>query len=372
MKRQILVVDDEAVNTGRAAYAAFLQQQALSFTAKWLNANGYKVKREVRGGNHRPRLGYFTVDNLHWILSNKSYIGIRVYKVKGEVRESKAVWPAIIDPKLFDQVQSQLKANRFRKFDIARRYPFQLTGLLECDACKGRMVGRSAHGNSGKVPYYDHSWAIKKKYFQEKESVQCKPCRVQVKKLEPAVWEKVSTALNDPKWAKNIVHLAQQHHKENLQNSEIKKTEERIRSLDEQMEVLAERLSELPKSVPATPIYQQMQKLEARKTEEQARIIKLQNQQITRDVPVPLKSYQSFLHQLALLADKANTESLKTKLLHKLTHKIQITPNGFKIHYRVGRDYIEGELARKSDPKNLFLISGSTTLTNGGPTKNRT
>lgn len=77
------------------------------------------------------------------------------------------------------------------------------------------------------------------------------------------------------------------------------------------------------------------------------------------------------IQYLAVIANKPGNEPLRTKLIQKLVHKIQITPDGFTIHYRVGRDYIEGELAKTATSK-LFLVSGSNSLTDGGCHRART
>jgi len=357
-----LEIDKEAKGTLKMAFTAFLKEGTLAKTAKWLNANDYKVKREVRGGNRKPRLGYFTIDNLHWILTNKSYTGARRYKVKGEIKETKAVWPAIIDQNTFDEVQKLLKSNRRRKQESEKRFPFLLTGLVECADCKERMVGKSAHGNGGKIPYYEYSWAVRRDGCLLKPAFNCKPFRVLAKKLEPAAWEKVMYALNDSHWIKEIVSSAQEAHKAATQNKEARKIEDRIKSINEQIDVLAERLAELPKSISPAPIYKQMEKLEAIKVETQEKLGKLSNSIAPRDIPAPLKSYEAFIQNLAVIANKPGNESLRTKPLQKLVHKIQITSDGLTIHYRVGRDYIEGELAQTAN-SNLFLVSGSNSLT---------
>ena len=50
--------------------------------------------------------------NLSDILTNRAYLGIRVYKVKGEKRETRATWPPIIDELTFARVQEILKAKK--------------------------------------------------------------------------------------------------------------------------------------------------------------------------------------------------------------------------------------------------------------------
>ena len=157
-----LEVDPDQAQVIQAAFLALLEKKALSPAARHLNEQGHRVRRKTEGGGSRPRLGHFTVQNLGDVLKNRAYLGIRVYNVQGEKRECPANWPALIDEPTFSRVQEILKANQKRKPETESRYPFLLTGLVACGSCRERMVGKSAHGNSGKVPYYEHGWATRK------------------------------------------------------------------------------------------------------------------------------------------------------------------------------------------------------------------
>jgi site-specific DNA recombinase len=226
-----LDVDEAGAATVRAAFNAFLQEETLARAAKWLNSNGYAMKREIQGGNHRPRLGHFTVDNLHHILCNRSYLGIRKYLVKGVPKETQAAWPTIIDPDTYDRVQKLLRANhRRKKPESESRYPYQLTGLVFCGSCSERMVGKSAHGRSGKVGYYEHGWSRRRQACLDVKSLStCRPYRLQAKKLEPAVWEIVSNYLKSPKAAQELIRAAEAVHRERSKSSESRKVRDKIR-----------------------------------------------------------------------------------------------------------------------------------------------
>ena len=361
-----LTVDEESAETIPAAFKAFLRQETLSRAAKWLNANGYRMKRETEGGNLRPRLGHFTVYNLHHILCNKSYLGIRRYYVKGMLKETKAVWPALIDEDTFNRVQKLLRENHCRKKpESENRWPFQLTGLVYCAACGHRMVGKSAHGSAGKIPYYDHSWAMKKQACLPKPIHKCNPFRIQAKKLEPAVWEIVSGYLRDPKTAQELIQSANKIHQTQSRSSETKKLQEKIRSFENQLEVLSEQLGLLPKTVSPAPVFKQMEKIEALKAEENLRLEVIQRSEGSSEMPVPLKTYQSFLTNLKDLGDAA-----KGKVIKALVQRIEIKKDGFKLHLSVGQDYVEKELANQagssgSDSSFLKKFS-SNSLQNGG------
>lgn len=90
-KSGYLDVNEKQAEIVRKAFKVFLKEETLSKTAKWLNTNGYRLKRAMSGGGRNMRLDYFTVDNLHHILRSKTYIGMRSYKEKGKTKYVKAV-----------------------------------------------------------------------------------------------------------------------------------------------------------------------------------------------------------------------------------------------------------------------------------------
>ncbi len=328
-----LETDEEMTETVRMAFKAFLQEETLSRAAKWLNANGYRVKREAK--------------------------------------ESKATWPAIVDEDIFNRVQKHLRENHCRKKpESEHRYPYQLTGLVNCSACGERMIGKSAHGRNGKIGYYEHGWSTRRQACLVKPVFDCKPFRLQAKKLEPAVWDVVLNYLKNPKAAHAMIQTAESLHKEKSKSSESKKLQEKVRSLEGQLEVLSEHLAQLPKTISPGPIFKQMEKIEALKAEEQIRLFQFQRTEGIQLAATPLADYDDLLRTLAELANSPKGQSARGKIIRTLVQRIEITPEGFKLHLHVGKDYIEGELAKAGSPllkKKMF--GGSNSLQNGGPTR---
>lgn len=115
-----LEIDPDMAEMVNAAFTAFLREGCLAHAAIWLNENGYGLKKHMEGGGRFKRVSHFTVDNLQAILRNKAYIGIKIYSVKGEPKETKAVWPALIDDVTFQRVGKILDKNR-------RKYKPQIT-----------------------------------------------------------------------------------------------------------------------------------------------------------------------------------------------------------------------------------------------------
>ena len=134
----------------KAAFQAFIREGSLTPAAKWPNSNGYRYSRSHVGGGSKPRLGHFTVQNLGDLLKNRSYLGVRSHRVRGETRETKAMWDPIIDEETFSRVHDILKRN-FQNYkpETFKKYPFILSGITQCVKCGTNLCGKSATGNGG-------------------------------------------------------------------------------------------------------------------------------------------------------------------------------------------------------------------------------
>ena len=100
-KKGYLEIDKPMAEVVKKAFEAYLEKEALSQAAKYLNDQGVKMKRFKQGGGKFDRLSHFTVDNLHAILTSKAYIGVKVFKDDGKMNEAKAVWKPIISKEIF-------------------------------------------------------------------------------------------------------------------------------------------------------------------------------------------------------------------------------------------------------------------------------
>lgn len=381
-----MIVDPKTAAMVRKAFEVFLEKQTLTRTAAWLNENGYRVKRMPNGGGPWKRLGQFTFGTIHKLLTNPAYAGIRVYKdLKGEWREVPAVWEPIIAPKTFKKVQTMLKSNRHRfKPCSAGRYPYVLSGLVRCGVCGDTLSGKTAHGNSGKVGYYEHSWAQRKRACLVKKILLCEPKRIMAKRLEPVVWEKLVRLLNQPEFARGIIAEAKKLHEKKSRRPELARLQRRSRDLDAHLDSLTERLAELPKGVSATPIYRQMEKIEVEKSETEV-AISSHNQGIGAELPAAFTAYENFLHAVQMVfggvltaeaLDPAKEDACR-RLVKSLIHQVEVFPEKLRLHYYAGQSHTEREppnggsrlkVLKPEDAKNF----GSRSLTIGAPGRDRT
>jgi site-specific DNA recombinase len=337
-----LEIDPEQAEVVKMAFKTFLTEGALLATAKWLNGQGYKLKREREGGGLRTRLGIFTIDNLQAMLRNKSYMGIKVFTNKGKSEQVEAVWPAIIDRDTFERVNQILDKNkRANKNTMERRYPFLLAGLVSCKVCGDRLVGKSAHGRREKIPYYEHAWATRKGSCVPGLKHKCQPYRVLAKRIEPLVWERVIECLTADSFANDLLGAANKEHRYNPAAKEMEGHRHKVNSIESQLSLMAERLVSLPASVSPSPIYSQMEKLEKMKAESERALSEISSKRVMIDPPAELKDFQIFLSTLRSWLKKSDNPNVRALIARTLIKKIVVSDVSVDVHFFIGETYVQ-------------------------------
>lgn len=371
-KPGFLAVDEEMAATVKAAFDAFLREGSLAHAALWLNDNGYGLRRKTEGGGSRSRVGHFTVDNLQAMLRNKAYLGIKKYRFKGEEREAKATWPAIIEEVTFHRAGKLLDKNRRRLKPWKKgRMPYVLSGVVHCLKCSSPMPGKTATGSGGKVGYHEHGWATKRDSTLSKKLFRCEPHRVPTKKLEPLVMEKLKLLLTEPDFMQEILERVRKHNNENPVRKEQERLKAKIFGVTSQLEALAERIAELPKTISAEPIYRQMERLEGIKKEHEANLLDLtMSGQTGAGRIVGLDTFENFAsyYKAFVLKDAGVLE--QKQMVQKFIKKVVVGVETVKIHFIVDKEHFERELALKEagsrPPRgNFFTDLSSNTLTFG-------
>ncbi len=373
-KKGYLVIHEEEAKTVCEIFKTFLREGCTSAAGKSLNERGIKLSRYKQGGGNHPRLEYFTPDNLYGILSNRAYIGLRVYQSRtGETKTSKAVWDPIIDEITFERVKTILKKNRYRlKSPNSKRFPFLLSGLVTCGTCKDRLPGKSAHGNGGKIPYYEHGWATKRQAFLNKKVFTCSPHRILAKIIEPLVWEQIQSLMTHPEMVHSILAESRNIFELETPKAELEKLKQKQIGIEDQLEALAEHLTKIPKGVSPLLIFNQMKKLEELRAEYFNKIQLLEKEQGLSDPPASLKDYQSLLQALKLFLAKNEKQELKNKIALKLIEKVEVFPDRVQIYFKIGKSCIFQGIAQMTDQPWLinpekqgspnFLPNGSNTI----------
>ncbi len=252
-RRGFLKIDEKDAEIVKLIFKTFLEEGTLARAAKALNRSGVEMPKRQFGG--RTRNVYFGFDFIHAVITNKCYIGVRRYKTReGAWEESKASWPAIIDDDTFNKAQELLKKNKYTKrLHHANRFPFVLSGLCVCSQCGDRMSGKSAHGASTKVPYYQHQKLTKKMAVTGNVLEKCQPFRIQAKIIEPVVWERVKQFIKSERFVDQL--LKQAETPINIEIDQKPHYDKQLLKISEQIETLAERIATLPKGVDETVFY---------------------------------------------------------------------------------------------------------------------
>src|SRR6516162_3943350 len=193
-----LAVDPVEAECVRLIYKLYLYGDGTSGAlgvkevVKWLNHNGYRTRR----GEH------FGVAAVHKILTNTVYIGEwRFYVTSSRTRQRKPeeevvkiAVPAIIDPDVFEQIQTQLRARSPRV--VAPRVttgPILLTGLAVCATRAGAMTLRTGTSSTGAVHrYYTCSTCARK------GKSACKGRSIRMDKLDSVVTDSLVERLLHP------------------------------------------------------------------------------------------------------------------------------------------------------------------------------
>ena len=193
-----LAVDPVEAECVRLIYKLYLYGDGTSGAlgvkevVKWLNRNGYRTRRGET----------FGVASVHKILTNTVYIGewrfnvtsSRTRRRKPEEEVVKIAVPAIIDPDVFEQIQTQLRARSPRV--VAPRVttgPILLTGLAVCATRAGAMTLRTGTSSTGAVHrYYTCSTCARK------GKSACKGRSIRMDKLDGLVTDNLVERLLHP------------------------------------------------------------------------------------------------------------------------------------------------------------------------------
>ncbi|MGZ3803923.1 MAG: recombinase family protein [Pseudobdellovibrionaceae bacterium] len=377
-----LFIDPEEAEIVKLTFHAFLKHETLAATCKFLNSQKIRLPKRVHGSG-AIRESQFTIDALYRILKNKAYIGTRVFHAKNESMEVPAVWESILDKESFDRANVLLAKNcHHKRTHGANRFPYTLSGLVFCESCGDRMSGKSAHGSGGKVGYYAHNKISRLQSGTNERLVIHEPHRVPSVKLEPAVWQEVKSFLLNDAFAESLLERARSMQDLQNKSDESEKILQKIHLTSNQIEVLAERIASLPAAMDAKPLVDQLSKLQTAKVQLQEDLVQAKKEKPESDEPISLQSLSIFRKGLKQLIEKGEKDpSIQAAITKKVVHKITIQPNGFEIHFHVGKTYYTRELGKHPgsrffafEPKNsdsaaksgnFFKDRSSTLLTNG-------
>ncbi len=149
--------------------------------------------------------------------------------------------------------------------------------------------------------------------------------------------------LTDETLAKDLIQRMEDRYKESLEGKEIQNLKAKISGVNSQLDAMAERLSELPKSVSAAPIFKQMEKLTEHKNLFEKQLKTLKNNTHLHEKPIEFKHYKTLLESLSEFWKKGDPET-RSKIIHWLIHRIDVGKDSVTINYQL----IENRLVQES------------------------
>ncbi len=325
-------------------FESFLKNETLSSTGRALNAAGVVMPRKIRKGP-KFRHPHFTIENVYRLLTNKAYVGVRVYKVKDEIRFAKACWEPIIDESVFARVQKILSVDaKHRKPPSPQRYPYLLSGVLYCKTCGDRLCGKSAHGRAGKIAYYEHAHFAKTQSLLVTKGLTCDPKRILAYKIEPVVWEDVKRLLTDEAYARMIFEDAKLISKAVTNDSLILKLNHKIKLNSAHTESLVKRIAVLPEGLDAKPFYDEIKNLQEDSLRLRTELEVFKSKNYSQNRNLSFEDFQKFTVNLKTLAETETRPEAKAAIIRKIVSSIHVTPDGIEIQYHASRDHFKTEL----------------------------
>ena len=196
------------------------------------------------------------------------------------------------------------------------------------------MPGKSATGKTKKIPYYEHSWATKKDCCLSQKLFKCQPHRVPAKKLEPLVWTEFEKILDGEKFILELRERVKRLHAGNDAVKESERLKAKLYGLNSQIETLAERLSVLPKTVSAEPIFKQMEKLEQLKSEAKEKLQNVKSLNLDERL-VPMETISGF-RDIVKKALLENSDAIfRKKVLQKFVSRVEVDVDKVRIAWNM-------------------------------------
>lgn len=134
-----LVIDEETAPIVRQAFEMYAEGHSVAEICRLFNARGYKTSKGTRFGK----------SSFSRMFHNERYIGVYQYH---DYRAEDAI-PAIIDKKLFYQVQARMKSTSKAPGQHKANRVYLLSGKLYCGHCGSKMNANS--NGTGNYAYYE-------------------------------------------------------------------------------------------------------------------------------------------------------------------------------------------------------------------------
>ena len=231
-------------------FKKFLEIKRINQLVTYLNEHNYRTKEFTTQAGKKSGGNRWTISSLYSLLTNRSYIGEREVNkrfrgtdpanLKDEDRYFfvDAQWPALVSKDLFFDVQRLLEQNKKK----ARKYTheYRLTGIIECEECQAKLIGKSGTGKNGKYFYYGH---MRKLVTMDNRHLhRCKIENIPALQLEEAIIARLKDLASDRELVAEIARTtvassqSNSEHKRSLiaaKEQERRKLDQRVKNIYE-------------------------------------------------------------------------------------------------------------------------------------------
>lgn len=342
--RTTYIVNEDEANQVRKIFELFVEYGSIGKTVQALEALGIKQKARENKRNRLVQVGRWTVDSLSYLLQNKAYIGLKevnkVHKNKNQNHLKswekysvvKASWSAIIDEKIFNEVQNVIKDNKEKervRLNTAENRVFLLSSLCRCNECGRRLVGQSAHGANKVHRYYIHT-------HKKGDVINCTWKRIKAEEIELRITQHLAEILLKAGYfeqieenikKQNVLKPSELKGKKSFLQKELSKIALAMQNtlkVQSELELESEAVKDIAKSI---------QELSQKRRAVELELEKVKNaESLDADVDDAIVDLKSRLEAFNRGWSKAGAVARKS-LLKKLIHSIEVRPNGLAIEF---------------------------------------
>lgn len=299
------------------------------------------------------------IENKKWsyvqlkaLLSNPVYVGVKEVNKKNKDADPdslkpweayqmvKASWPAIIEEKLFYEVQNILEENykleRRRLHDVEKRI-FLLSGILVCGACGRPLCGQSAHGKDQVHRYYAHS-------FKRNDGTKCSVKRIRADDVEQVVINHLTEIVGRVGYFENLEKLLNNSINESPKQiqSEIHKLNKAVAETDEEISSTFKLQLQMSHGTEAAQLTaEHLDKLGKQKKVLLNRIVELEEMNFAqKDSTEICNDIENNVIEFKRGFKKA-PPSMRRRLVHKVLGKLVYTGKGFETYFKFNEQHGE-------------------------------
>ena len=303
-----VVINEEEAQIVNFAFEEYSKGATKQEIAQKLNEQGYRFKGKMFKGKSFDK----------WFV-NRKYTG--EFTFGGRLCNN--MYPKIVEPSVFEEVQKRLQANRYFLGGTATaREPYLLTGKLFCGHCGTEMV---ADGGTSKLGKQHHYYACKKK-----KKALCDKKRENKDKLELYVTNCVRDFLSDKGNADVAIEEVLNYYEKRTDEVNLKSINAKIAKANKEVEELADAFVKAKSVLLQNTIEVKMQEYEKLLDDlhyQQAQL------ELERGYKLTKKDLLDFIQEI--LKGNPNDKEYQKKLIDNLVSQVFVSDDNTLVYFNI-------------------------------------